>query len=266
MQPPPPRNPASPGLMKTLIPTIGEHLAGSTFKRQGTPRQRKGRPLGQVLDYWLMECGECGSSFEIPATQVRHAARHGKKRLCNNRHLHTGVSLGDRFNKTVVVGWASPAHSSDHRWQCRLRCDCGTEHLGRPDQLKRGDIQSCGCRRAEVSAELKTTHGLSGSSQYKMFTGAKQRALKEGLPFDIELDDCKIPDVCPVLGIPFDLGEKDGQRLDASPSLDKFVPEKGYVKGNVAVISWLANRIKTNAKASDVMKVALWMQKNESSQ
>jgi hypothetical protein len=99
-----------------------------------------------------------------------------------------------------------------------------------------------------------------------MFTGAKQRALKEGLPFDIELDDCKIPDVCPVLGIPFDLGEKDGQRLDASPSLDKFVPEKGYVKGNVAVISWLANRIKTNAKASDVMKVALWMQKNESSQ
>lgn len=72
-----------------------------------------------------------------------------------------------------------------------------------------------------------------------MFISAKARALKEGLPFDITEDDLEIPDVCPVLGIPFG----KSQWYD-SPSLDKLIPNLGYVKGNIVVVSARANNLK----------------------
>lgn len=54
---------------------------------------------------------------------------------------------------------------------------------------------------------------------------AKQRALRYGLPFDLTEDDIVIPDRCPVLGIPLVFNE--GNFKDDSPSLAKFIPEKG---------------------------------------
>lgn len=48
---------------------------------------------------------------------------------------------------------------------------------------------------------------------------------------------------------------------DASPALDKFEPRKGYVPGNIAVISSLANRIKSDTTDPEVLrKVANWME------
>jgi hypothetical protein len=70
------------------------------------------------------------------------------------------------------------------------------------------------------------------------------RAKKRGLPFDITKDDLIVPEFCPVLGIP--LRPKQGKRADDGPSVDRIDPVKGYVRGNVAVISWLANRIKSD--------------------
>lgn len=39
---------------------------------------------------------------------------------------------------------------------------------------------------------------------------------------------------------------------DMSPSLDRLIPSKGYVKGNVVVVSWRANRLKNNASLADL--------------
>jgi hypothetical protein len=40
------------------------------------------------------------------------------------------------------------------------------------------------------------------------------------------------------------------------------VPAKGYVKGNVAVISTRANRIKSNATYKEIQMVADWVKAN----
>lgn len=68
-----------------------------------------------------------------------------------------------------------------------------------------------------------------------------------------------IPDRCPVLGIPLRPG--DGVSHDGSPQLDRLVPELGYVSGNVAVISRLANTIKQNATPQQIRAVADWFEK-----
>jgi len=64
-------------------------------------------------------------------------------------------------------------------------------------------------------------------------------------PFDLERSDIVIPSHCPVLGIPLDCAAEP--LSDHLPSLDRIDNTKGYVKGNVWVISWRANRIKGDA-------------------
>lgn len=63
--------------------------------------------------------------------------------------------------------------------------------------------------------------------------------------------------MCPVLGVPLDytIG-KGGICNDYSPSFDRIDPSKGYVSGNVIVVSTLANRIKSNANVDQLKKVA----------
>lgn len=94
-----------------------------------------------------------------------------------------------------------------------------------------------------------------------MVYDAKRRSEKQGLPFDITEKDLPLPDVCPVLGIPFKIGT--GCINEGSPTLDKFVPALGYVKGNVNIISHKANTMKLTATAEEVLKLYNWMKKQE---
>lgn len=81
----------------------------------------------------------------------------------------------------------------------------------------------------------------------------KARAKRKNLPINIDITDIIIPDVCPILGIPLVMSDKSS--LPASASVDRIIPEKGYIKGNVLVISLKANLIKTNATPSEILKV-----------
>lgn len=91
----------------------------------------------------------------------------------------------------------------------------------------------------------------------KMFKSAQKRAARYGIPFDLAPSDIVVPEFCPVLGIR--LAVLGGQPTDASPSLDRVVPDRGYVRGNVAVISFRANAIKTNATLDELERVTAWV-------
>lgn len=72
--------------------------------------------------------------------------------------------------------------------------------------------------------------------------GCKERALRDGVVFNLKPEDITIPTICPILGIPLVIGL--GIKSDSTPSIDRIIPELGYVPDNIAVISWKANRIK----------------------
>ena len=90
-----------------------------------------------------------------------------------------------------------------------------------------------------------------------MYDRAKSRAKKFGIVFDLDPEDIVIPELCPVLGIPLFKGDR--VISDNTPSLDKIIPSLGYTKGNVVVISYKANRIKSDANYKDIQKVADWL-------
>lgn len=78
--------------------------------------------------------------------------------------------------------------------------------------------------------------------EYLIWSELKKRAKARDIKFELEVSDIVIPKVCPILGIELSFGK--GRVHDASPSLDRIVPEKGYVKGNCFIISAKANRMK----------------------
>ena len=80
-------------------------------------------------------------------------------------------------------------------------------------------------------------------NEKRLLCWAKSRAIKNNLPFNIDESDIFIPEFCPLIGIKLERGSKIH---NSSPTLDKIIPELGYVKGNVWVISWKANRLKSN--------------------
>lgn len=90
------------------------------------------------------------------------------------------------------------------------------------------------------------------------FKTAKSRAKKRGLEFNIDRDDIEMPEVCPVFGIP--IIPARGYRTDNSPSLDRIDNSKGYVKGNVAVISWLANCRKGDLTLDQIKALTKYME------
>jgi hypothetical protein len=86
----------------------------------------------------------------------------------------------------------------------------------------------------------------------------KLRARKQGRPFNITRDDIVIPDVCPVLKIPLQRSY-EGKAKANSPSVDCIIPELGYVRNNIQVISYKANVMKNNASEDELIKFANWI-------
>jgi hypothetical protein len=91
-----------------------------------------------------------------------------------------------------------------------------------------------------------------------MWWRAKKRAEQKGIHFDIELSDIIIPEVCPVFGFKFEVGSGKGPS-DKSPSIDRIDCKKGYVKGNIQIISFKANKIKSDCSINDIEKVLSYL-------
>lgn len=87
-----------------------------------------------------------------------------------------------------------------------------------------------------------------------MLNRSKSRAKRKGFEHSITIEDIHIPDNCPLLGIPLIKGETSVQ--ENSPTLDRIDSSKGYVKGNVWVISYKANTIKSNATPEELLTIA----------
>ncbi len=94
----------------------------------------------------------------------------------------------------------------------------------------------------------------------------KWAATARKLDFNLDVEDFVIPNFCEVLGIPISLSyPKTGGPRRPSPnsaSVDRLDSSKGYVKGNIKIISHLANTIKSVGTAEQHEKVAAYMRRN----
>lgn len=82
---------------------------------------------------------------------------------------------------------------------------------------------------------------------------ARHRAKERNIPFNLNITDIKIPGICPVLGIPLFFSK--GGRTNNTPTVDRIIPEKGYITGNIIVISWRANHLRNDASINELEQI-----------
>jgi hypothetical protein len=85
--------------------------------------------------------------------------------------------------------------------------------------------------------------------EHALWERAKKRAAERNVEFSLPKAAITIPEKCPALGIPIFVGQA---RTENSPSLDRIEPRRGYVLGNVRVISDRANRLKSNRSLAEL--------------
>ena len=155
---------------------------------------------------------------------------------------------GRRFGKMLILSRASNGNQRQVRWNCV--CDCGNQTISTSQNLLLGIANSCGCDSRRRFKAMITKHGTHGTKEYALWRRAKTRARRWHRPFNIEPSDIVIPERCPVFGMPLVAGRNKAG--EDSPSLDRVIPELGYVKGNVWVISLKANKCKAMAGPNEL--------------
>jgi hypothetical protein len=94
-----------------------------------------------------------------------------------------------------------------------------------------------------------------------MYSSSRKRAIRFQIPHEITTDYLTsiAVDRCPILGLELKYG--GGKLSNNSASVDRIVPELGYVVGNVQIISNLANMMKSCATKDQLITFADWVHK-----
>jgi hypothetical protein len=87
---------------------------------------------------------------------------------------------------------------------------------------------------------------------------AKSRSLLKNLEFNITKEDITIPSTCPIFGVTLNFENKNNV-----PTLDRIDSSKGYIKGNIQVISFKANRLKNNGTIEEFKKIISYMETHQ---
>ena len=96
----------------------------------------------------------------------------------------------------------------------------------------------------------------------KVLSRIKGRATRKGLEFNLELEDVLGVTHCPVFG--WELKRhQDGKKgaVFNSPSVDRIIPELGYTKDNIQILSYKANTMKSDATPEELLMFADWIYK-----
>lgn len=93
------------------------------------------------------------------------------------------------------------------------------------------------------------------NQEYRLYNSCKGNAKRKNIEFNIEIGDIIIPECCPIFG--WKLTNISGEgRVKTNASIDRVDSSKGYIKGNIVIMSDLANRMKQNATEEELVLFA----------
>lgn len=106
--------------------------------------------------------------------------------------------------------------------------------------------------RAYAAAFRRSLEGNPRKWLKQLLNSVKHRAQRTGVLFDLSVCDIETPERCPVLGVLLTYGAAG--HGPHSPSIDRITPGGSYVKGNVRIISHIANSCRQNCVDATVFR------------
>ena len=119
-------------------------------------------------------------------------------------------------------------------------------------------VSTCVCTQCakEIYQITDRNNYRIGNTLYRQFYTRMQFSKRNNIPFLIKFESIEQPKFCPVLGIELNYSwSGNGPKDDAKATIDKVIPSLGYVLGNVFVISWRANKLKSNMTVDELEKI-----------
>lgn len=152
--------------------------------------------------------------------------------------------IGNRFGRLLVVG-VVPVKGKAKRLLCL--CDCGVEKTIRADHLRDGTTVSCGCFGREQVSNANSTHGMSLSPEFKIWSGIKERCLN---PNSHHFAVYSKRGICEAWANSFETFYADmGPRPGPEYSIDRINNDLGYEPSNCRWATAIQqNRNKRNAR------------------
>lgn len=129
------------------------------------------------------------------------------------------------------------------------------EYRQRPEVKERMRDESSSEERLAWRREYRRKSAAADRVK-NMLARLRQRAKARGLEMSLTREDLEVPERCPVLGVALDWDDK--WRV---PSVDRLDNARGYVRGNVRVISRRANALKSDATVAEIESVLNYMRR-----
>lgn len=116
-------------------------------------------------------------------------------------------------------------------------------------------------RKAELDRRYneETIKGSPENKIRSLVRKARHRAKRAGIEFCITEKDLACNLFCPLLGV--EICYSNNGMMPNSPSIDRLDPTKGYIPGNVWIISMRANRIKSDATVDELSTIVANLRK-----
>jgi hypothetical protein len=94
------------------------------------------------------------------------------------KRLNIEDYIGKKYERLTVikeVNFHVNLKTGEKRAKVLCICECGAEKEIILNNLKRKSIKSCGCLNKELNCKKAKTHGLTNTSEYKIYTNIKAR-------------------------------------------------------------------------------------------
>lgn len=86
----------------------------------------------------------------------------------------------------------------------------------------------------------------------RIIKSSRRNAKLKSIEHTLKKEDILTPTHCPILGIALRYDVQSGRR-DDSISIDRIDPTVGYTNGNTRIVSWRANRLKSDATPQELL-------------
>ena len=210
-----------------------------------------------------LETRECQNCHKIWTVEVENPNSSIKRILCDN----CLQSLSPK-EKAIIYGNTSKTKHFETR-TC-LNCNKQWQIIVSNDKKAVRKQQFCkDCNKLLSNKEKKRILRLKVDGYHEkekeqrkqshkrniihnMYKRAKDRAKKYNYEFNLEEEDIIIPELCPLLEVPFVLGEKGDYAY--TPTIDRIDNSKGYTKDNISIITMKANSMKNSASFEELQK------------
>lgn len=184
--------------------------------------------------------------------QTKGRDHRGEDRMTNAKELEI-ISQQDKIKQCQKRSYLK--HKERRKAERKEYYQKNRETILEKLRAKRKETRDIDYERTKISRNKSPRNNIS-----YLLSSKKSKCKRDGVEFNIRIDDLYLPTHCPLLGLSLDYKTCSDYNPNRA-SIDRIDSSKGYTQGNVWVICLRANMIKNDASIEELQMICDGLQK-----